>query len=241
MNNGNGLITTIEIKDKQGRVVATKEVVTYAGLLNRAHQEGLQKIVTKLIQRPSKDNAMTAISMAKVVTKKGIYVECGDANPGNVISRIAPHIIRMSATRAKARALRDAVNIGVVSIEELSEEFGNGVGDEGVSAPSPNGKPKNGSPRRPVKTKQERPAPKQHDQPPPKKPTTPSGELMSEAQRRYLFRILAENGITGDEAHDFLVQTLGVESLKEATKSDASGLINQLLNNPGEMLAGAVA
>ena len=78
------LVTTIEIKDRQGRVVATKEVVTYAGLLNRAHQEGLKQIETTLLQAPNAANDMTAISLAEVVTEKGVFRDYGDANPTNV-------------------------------------------------------------------------------------------------------------------------------------------------------------
>src|SRR4030066_2064529 len=143
MKNGN-LVTTIEIKDRQGRVVDTKEVVTYAGLLNQATQDNLKKVYTELIQLPSEANQMTAICMAEVVTDKGVFRDYGDANPQNVSSMIVPHIIRMASTRAKARAFRDAVNIGVVALEELGAEFMNGVVDNsgnGKNAgPAVNGK-----------------------------------------------------------------------------------------------------
>jgi len=209
MRNGN-LVTTIEIKDKQGRVVATKEVVTYAGLLNRAHQEGLKTIVTRLIQTPSKDNEMTAISMAKVVTEKGVFIECGDANPGNVNSKIIPHIIRMSVTRAKARAMRDAVNIGVISLEELAEEFGNGNGNG-------NG---NGS-GNPLSTDRA-------------KSTTDSDKPMSVSQRKYLFRLLAEKGKTEEEAESWLRTAFEVESFDHVTRKVASDMINHLLESANQ-------
>jgi len=205
MRNGN-LVTTIEIKDKQGRVVATKEVVTYAGLLNRAHQEGLKKIITKLVQTPSKDNEMTAISVAKVVTDRGVFIECGDANPGNVNSKIVPHIIRMSVTRAKARAMRDAVNIGVISLEELAEEFGNGNGNG-------NG---NGS-ENSLSTDRAR-------------ATSDPDKPMSVSQRKYLFRLLEERGKTADEAEVWLLNALEVENLDNVTRKAASDMIDHLLS-----------
>jgi len=52
---------------------------------------------------------------------------------------------------------------------------------------------------------------------------------MTDAQKRYLFRILAEHGIEGDEAHDKLKDIFQVDSLKEITKLEASKMIERLL------------
>ena len=53
---------------------------------------------------------------------------------------------------------------------------------------------------------------------------------MTDAQKRYLFRILAEYGIEGDEAHDKLKDIFQVDSLKEITKLEASKMIEHLSN-----------
>lgn len=52
---------------------------------------------------------------------------------------------------------------------------------------------------------------------------------MSEAQKRYLFRILAERGLEGDEAHHHLKERFGTESLDDVSKREASTMIEQLL------------
>jgi hypothetical protein len=97
------------------------DFVRYEGLLDEAHQQGLCRISTTLIQVPSDDNGNVAIVAAEVETSKGTFSGIGDASPANVNRMIAPHIIRQAETRAKARALRDAVNIGVTAIEELGD------------------------------------------------------------------------------------------------------------------------
>lgn len=53
--------------------------------------------------------------------------------------------------------------------------------------------------------------------------------LMTNAQKRYLFRILADNGIEGDKAHQQLKELFQVNSLKEVTKLEASRMIKRLL------------
>jgi hypothetical protein len=61
--------------------------------------------------------------------------------------------------------------------------------------------------------------------------------LMTDAQKRYLFRILADQGIDGDGAYEHLKQLFGAATLKEVGKFEASKMIERLL---GETQGGAV-
>src|SRR5947209_1760136 len=98
-----------------------KDFVLYAGLLDQAHAEGLKRITTTLVQAPLPENGQMAICHAVVETAKGTFSGIGDASPDNVGRMIAMHTIRMAETRAKARALRDAINVGVTAFEELGD------------------------------------------------------------------------------------------------------------------------
>ena len=53
--------------------------------------------------------------------------------------------------------------------------------------------------------------------------------FMTDAQKRYLFRILADQGKEGEEAHEYLKKLFQVSSLKEVTKLEASQAIERLL------------
>ncbi len=220
------LFRTVEVKDRNGRVTGTKEVALYKGLLAKAHTEGLSRIKTLLSQIPTDENGRTAISKALVVTSKGTFEAIGDASPENVPPHIRPHLIRMAETRAKARALRDAVNIGVVSLEELDgEPLAPAPADPGSGAPQKNGDPA------------AKPAPPRNGPAPPAdNGYTPT---MTESQRRYLFRILAGWGYHGDAALEFLKDKLGVTSVSGISKLEATKLIDRLLQNaPSEMPRG---
>ncbi len=97
-----------------------KEFVLYAGLLDLAHQKGIRRLETELVQLPDDANGGECVVKATLELKDGeIYTDYGDANPSNVNRPIAAHIIRMASTRAKARVLRDATNIGLTALEEL--------------------------------------------------------------------------------------------------------------------------
>lgn len=54
-------------------------------------------------------------------------------------------------------------------------------------------------------------------------------EMITEAQKRYLFRLLAEQGIEGEAAYEHLKKLFKVGSLKEITKTEASEKISQIL------------
>ena len=98
-----------------------KDYVLYAGLLDQAHTEGLKAIRTQLVQAPTSQNGQVAICLAEVTTERGIFTGLGDASPDNVNRAMVNALIRLAETRAKARALRDAINVSMVAVEELSE------------------------------------------------------------------------------------------------------------------------
>ncbi|MBN2559480.1 MAG: hypothetical protein JXQ75_00930 [Phycisphaerae bacterium] len=221
------LTTKIDIKDKDGRKIGEKEVATYAGILALAHDEGLKSITTTLVQAPTKENGMVAIVTAVVRTNKGEFTGIGDSDPSNVNSRIVRHLIRMAETRSKARAMRDAVNIGIVSVEELGE-----LAEEDLPAES---------------ARSDRPAPPRprpqtqaaNDNgrvtPPPngsELPTATESEFrgMTEAQRGLLFRIAGERGITPPDAQAWLLSQLGVQDLRTVSRFAASQAIDRLKN-----------
>ena len=111
-----------------------KRYVLFQGLLDEAHSLGLKGIDTDLIQIPDESNGNVAIVKATAeMEDERRFSGIGDASPDNVGRSIAPHLIRMAETRAKARALRDAVNVGATAMEELSD------GDDAPPASSPRG------------------------------------------------------------------------------------------------------
>lgn len=201
------------IVDRQGR-----QFVLYAGLLDLAHQQGLKAITTTIVQIPVDENGTTAIVHATVETERGVFTGIGDAAPHNVSRMMVPHLLRMAETRAKARALRDAVNIGVVSLEELGDLDGDTV-PEPPAAPraANNVRPLRPAPARPVETPTPTPRPVADH---------PVANGMTEAQRRLLFRLLAEQGYEGEAAKDALCEAAGVASPREVTKAQASSLID---------------
>jgi hypothetical protein len=55
------------------------------------------------------------------------------------------------------------------------------------------------------------------------------GDLMTYPQKRFLFRILAGQGIEGDAANEHLVKLFQADSLNDVGKVEASQMIDRLL------------
>ncbi len=211
--------------------IKDKEFVQYAGLLDLAHQHGLIKLEVEHLQFPSKENNNVAICRAIATTKTGaVFSDIADADPHNVNKMIAPHILRMASTRAKARALRDMCNIGITCMEELGS-LDEVVGENQYS----NNNKKSSSPTRNNNSKQ----PPSNSASPEKNTeqstastpkSTHDSQLapkLSEAQHRAIRNLSNRRGIKEDELNSLAVKTYGA-SVDQLTLSDASSFIRTL-------------
>jgi hypothetical protein len=104
-----------------------KNIVTYEGMLDVAHQLGLTSMAAKLLQHPTVENGNLAIASATAKFSDGReFTDVGDASPDNVPKGCASRFVTMAITRAKGRALSDALNIKNMVDEaglEISQEY----------------------------------------------------------------------------------------------------------------------
>lgn len=98
--------------------ISGKPYILYHGLLHLAHQQGLLSLHVEFTTVTD----TYALAKATVQMHDGrVFSECGDSTPENVGARVKPAWRRMALTRAKARCLRDSLNITMICLEEMSE------------------------------------------------------------------------------------------------------------------------
>jgi len=95
-----------------------RDFIQYAGLLALAHEQGLQELAAEFIS-VTPELALAAAHAFFADGRK--FWDAGDATPNNVHTQVKAHFPRVALTRAKARCLRDALNISMVAVEELEE------------------------------------------------------------------------------------------------------------------------
>jgi hypothetical protein len=98
------------------QLIEGKPFVKYAGLLAMAHAHGLQQLEARFTRV---SDTLAVAHATATFTDGRRFTESGDATPENVDSQVRPHFARLALTRAKARCLRDALNIGLCAVEEL--------------------------------------------------------------------------------------------------------------------------
>ena len=126
-----------------------KDYITHAGLLEMAHADGIQSVLTEIVSWDFK--ARAAVVLATAAGERGTFTGIGDACPDNVGRNIAGATLRMAETRAINRALRSYLGIGMTTAEEMP-------GDSGGRRQETRRQPSNGSPRTVVN-----PKPQQYD------------------------------------------------------------------------------
>jgi hypothetical protein len=110
------LADVLTIPTQYLQLIEGKPFVKYAGLLAMAHERGLQQLEARF----TRVSDTLAVAQATAIFTDGRrFTESGDATPENVGSQVQPHFARLALTRAKARCLRDALNIGLCAVEEL--------------------------------------------------------------------------------------------------------------------------
>ena len=103
-----------------------KPTLPYEFLLKIAHAEGLKRIRTNVLQFPNKDNEYSAVVQASVslygepMNKEFDGTACADRM--NTGGKFSMFLVATAETRAKGRALRDALGITMLCFEEMGEE-----------------------------------------------------------------------------------------------------------------------
>ncbi len=103
-----------------------KEAILYNGLLALAHaDERFGHIRAYITQYPSADNRFVCFARAEIYDKQGnlMGMEEADASKDNCGSMTKASFPRMALTRAKGRAFRDFLNVGMVTADEIPDIF----------------------------------------------------------------------------------------------------------------------
>ena len=122
---------TDEFKKKFVCNIKGKDTIKVDGLVVLAHEKGIKKMKTKVVQFPTQENQWTCIASTTVIgygynpiTQKVEEVEFedfADANPNNCTTMTKASYIRMASTRSIGRVLRKYTDIDMVTSEEIGE------------------------------------------------------------------------------------------------------------------------
>ena len=228
--------TELKIPKLNKRFITTikgKDFVVYAGLLSMSHEKGIKSLKVKILQYPMKENGMEAVCMATLESKTGeVFCEIGDATPKNVNRMVSEHILHMAATRSKARVMRDFVNVGLTSLEELAEMddvIGNDAPKKATrKKATPKAKPAAAKKKTVEKKSKTKKAIKSAKTP--KKVNSKDNQappLMSEAQKRAIYNLSRRRGISVEDLENVVMEDYGTQ-LENLSSTNASAFMREL-------------
>ncbi len=228
----NDLLVKIEILDDQDKVIEERLATTFRKLLEAAHAEKLSSVDTSVLQYPSRETRETAVVRATITTSQGTFTGLGDAAPESVPEKLRSALVRVAETRALCRALRTALCVPYVAVEELGDKI-RFLPDKRDNGAERNARPRNDRPGQ--RSENDR---RTTDAPPPRRghgrderPEQAGGsenKAMSDAQKKLLFRLAFNLGATKENVRERVVKALGVDRLEWATRLDASKAIDTL-------------
>lgn len=111
--------SSVDVKDYVISIKG-KEFITYKGLLALAHKKGIKSF--EVISLFVSDDMKRSWCKVRVHTRSGAFFDgVGSSTPENTGAMTSNHPIEMAHTRAKGRALRDFLNVGMSMVEELKD------------------------------------------------------------------------------------------------------------------------
>ena len=108
--------------------ISGKDFMTYEGLLSKAHKKDPNFSMKITESWVSEDMKRAWCKVRLTVANEGsaekiqIFDGFGSSTPENTGQMTQSHPVEMANTRAKGRALRDYLNIGMVMAEELKQD-----------------------------------------------------------------------------------------------------------------------
>ncbi len=117
------LIKKAEIQPESDIVkISGKDHMLYKGLLALAHEKdpNFSMEITESFVNPEMTMAWCKVRLTSKMNQ--VFDGFGSSSPANTGKMTQSHPVEMAHTRAKGRALRDFVNIGVAMAEELKHD-----------------------------------------------------------------------------------------------------------------------
>lgn len=206
-----------KIDERFIEIIEGREFIKFGGLLHLAHEKGISRIETEIIQLPTSENGNSAIIRAVVESKEGdLFSGIGDCSPANCHPKVQKHLIRIAETRAIARCLKLHVDSPFTCLEELADES-DVIGDDNL---------KSKSRKKPKVEKAKEPAPKSASD------NGDSGRKpMSPAQNSAILNLGKRKGLTMIDLEKMAQENYG-SALNDLSLQQASNLIQTLQQTP---------